>query len=318
LQKHTTKNIKVLAIVGPTGSGKSEAAVNVGLALKQAEIVSADSMLVYKGMDIGTAKPAKTLRSKLPHHLIDLIDPSENFSVALYQQTARQVIKEIWERKNLPILVGGTGLYVRAVLDGLNFPQGDLSSAVRANYAKLAAKEPLQLWQLLAAKDPIAAAKIEPANSRRVIRALEVIELTGRPFSYWQQNWHRREAIYQCLIVGLTMTRQNLYQKLEARVEKMLKDGLVEEVKKLKNQTLSTTARQALGYKEILAYLDGQISLKVAVELIKLRTRRYAKRQFTWFKADPRIHWLNVDNLSSSQIKEEILKLVKAKEFIVI
>lgn len=318
LPNNSAKHIKVLVIVGPTGTGKSEAAVNVGLSLEPAEIVSADSMLIYKGMDIGTAKPPKALRSKLPHHLIDIIEPSQNYSVALYQKTARQVIKEIWQRKSLPILVGGTGLYIRAVLDILNFPEGDLSSPARANYTQLAACKPQQLWQLLAAKDPQAAAVIEPTNTRRVIRALEVIELTGRPFSYWQRNWHIRESIYDCFIVGLTMARENLYLKLDARVEQMLKLGFIDEVKKLKSQTLSTTAKQALGYKEILAYLDGQISLKEAIELIKLRTRRYAKRQFTWFKKDPRINWLSVDNLSKNQIKEEILKLVKAKEFIVI
>lgn len=319
LKNNLQQKQKVLVIVGPTGTGKSEVAVQVGVSLGQAEIVSADSMLIYKGMDIGTAKPPAALRAKIPHHLIDLIDPCKNFSVALYQTLARQTIKEIFKRQNLPILVGGTGLYVRAVIDRLDFPKGDLTSKTREKFTALGAENPVKLWQLLAAKDPAAAKNIPPDNVRRVVRALEVIELTKRPFSYWQRHWQRREAIYNCFIVGLSMSRPQLYERLEQRVDQMLNKGLVGEVEKLKKfHTLSTTAKQAIAYKEILAYLDGQISLKEAINLIKTRTRQYAKRQFTWFKADPRIQWLNIDNLTLSQIKKEIIALVKAKGFIVI
>ncbi|MBM7854141.1 tRNA dimethylallyltransferase [Desulfohalotomaculum tongense] len=302
----------LLAIVGPTAIGKTEVGVQLALRLN-GEVVSADSMLVYKGMDIGTAKPTIEERRGVPHHMIDVVMPWEEYNVALYQREAERIIAGIHNRGKLPLLVGGTGLYVRAVLDEYHFDSPKEDQKLRQELQN-AAREKGNLWlhRQLAAVDPAAAENIHPNNVRRVIRALEVYKLTGKPFSGMQKAGYQSNSKYQIKIFGLTMPRELLYRRIEQRVEKMLEMGLVEEVKSLIQQGVkrSHTSMQGLGYKEIASYLAGEISLDRAAELIKRDTRRFAKRQFTWFKRDPRIYWIDMHNYDS--ISKVVSKIINA------
>lgn len=284
--------LPLLVITGPTATGKSAVAVEVALRVG-GEIISADSMLVYRGMDIGTAKPTPAERKGVPHHLIDIVEPGEDFSVATFQAMARDLIAEINARGSLPILVGGTGLYIRAVLRGFRFAGGVDKELRRRLAGEARLFGPVHLHEKLRAVDPEAAARIHPHNVKRVIRALEVFYQTGKPISAaaGQEN-----PPYDALVFGLYLDRQELYRRIEARVDAMLKAGLVEEVRHLLARGLprETTAMQALGYKEIAAYLAGEVTLEEAVRLLKRNTRRFAKRQFTWFRREEGICWLNV------------------------
>ncbi|MDN5347722.1 MAG: tRNA dimethylallyltransferase [Clostridia bacterium] len=286
----------VAAIVGPTAVGKSEIALEVAARL-QAEIISVDSMQVYIGMDIGTAKlpPEKRVSrdgTPIPHHLLDLVTPDQPFSVSQYQALARQAILDIRKRGKLPLLVGGTGLYFQAVIDPYRFQTRDESLRRRLE-AEAADYGPEHLWNKLKDLDPRAAQRIHPHDRRRLIRALEVYFLSGQPIS---ATWHGRyQSPYRLALAGLTMERPVLYRRIEKRVESMLKTGLVEEVRRLlEKYGPGATSMQALGYKEIAAYLRGELTLDAAVELLKRNTRRFAKRQLTWFKRDPRIRWWEI------------------------
>ncbi len=306
----------LLAIVGPTATGKTAVGVQLALKLK-GEVVSADSMLVYQGMDIGTAKPTKDEMQGVPHHMIDIVKPDEDYSVARYQKEAEQVIASLHQKNKLPILVGGTGLYIRAVIDEYDFAApGEDGELRKTLYQQAQLKGNEWLHSKLAEVDPPAAEKIHPNNVRRVIRALEVYKLTGRRISSMQRASYRTNAKYQLAIFGLTMQRNLLYRRIEQRVDQMIAAGLVEEVKSLLDKGIkrSMTAMQGLGYKEIAAYLAGEISLEEAIELIKRDTRRFAKRQITWFKRDPRIHWLDVHNYDNiTKLSEEIIALMQEK-----
>lgn len=309
----------LLVIVGPTASGKTDLGVELALRL-DGEVVSADSMLVYQGMDIGTAKPTMEERRGIAHHMIDIIPPNTDFSVAQYQQQAEAVIADIHRRNKLPIMVGGTGLYVRAVIDQYDFtaPGGD--TKLRQQLMQLSCQKGNQwLHQQLAELDPAAAEKIHPNNVRRVIRALEVYKLTGRRFSELKQADYQTNAKYSVAMFGITYPRNILYQRINNRVDYMLEAGLIEEVQNLLKQGIesSFTAMQGLGYKEIVAYLKGETSLEAAVELLKRDTRRYAKRQLAWFKRDPRIYWIDGHNHSTAQLCEEIIRLLQEKHFYV-
>jgi len=310
------KDLKVVAIVGPTGVGKSAAAAAFAK-LVNAEIVSADSMQIYRSMDIGTDKPPAQILKSVPHHLIDIIGIKENFSVALYQQLARKAISEISAGGRLPLVVGGSGLYIRAALDPLEFPAGKLSSSFRRRLEEKAKTDSKALWSQLNEADPEAAVKIPPENSRRIIRALEVIEETGELFSQKSREWRERRSIYKTFFIGLFMERAELYSRIEKRVDRMMERGLLEEARILFKQgaTVSVTARQALGYKELLDFLDNKLTLDEAVALIKQRSRRYAKRQMTWFRADARIHWLSVDKLDCARTAEAMKSLVTKEKF---
>lgn len=315
----TTAKKPLLVIVGPTASGKTDVSVEIALQLN-GEVVSADSMLVYKNMDIGTAKPTLEERQGVPHHLIDVIQPYEEFSVAQYQQLAEQVIADIHRRNKLPVVVGGTGLYVRAVMDHYNFDVPGEDPELRQQLLRISSERGnLWLHQQLAAVDPAAAENIHHNNVRRVIRALEVYKLTGRLFSDMKQADYQTNAKYHAAIFGITHRREVLYQRINMRVDHMLDAGLIQEVEGLIKQGIkrSSTAMQGLGYKEIAAYLGGEMSLDAAVELLKRDTRRYAKRQFTWFKRDPRIHWVDGHNHNTSQLKNEIINLLQEKHFYV-
>lgn len=304
----------LIAIVGPTATGKT--AIGVELALKlNGEVVSADSMLVYKHMDIGTAKPTLEEQQGVIHHLIDVISPDEEYNVAKYQKDAEEAIRAIHNKGKLPIIVGGTGLYIRSIIDEYNFESPGEDASLRLDLQNRAnEKGTIWLYQQLVKVDPVAAANIHPNNVRRVIRALEVYKLTGKPFSSMQQASYQSNAKYQVFIIGLTMPREILYRRIELRVDKMLGAGLVKEVKNLLAMGLkrTTTAMQGLGYKEIAAYLTGEITLDMATELLKRDTRRFAKRQLTWFGRDPRIHWLDMHNYdNTAQVTTEIINLMQ-------
>lgn len=283
-----TKDLRVAAIVGPTAVGKSAIALEVADHFK-AEIVSIDSMQLYRGMDIGTDKPTPAMLARVPHHLIDVKDPSEDITVAEFQRLARDAIASISKRGILPLLVGGSGLYFRAVVDDLVFPPTEREIRLRLE-EEADALGAEALHNRLRQLDPKAAGRIEPSNARRTVRALEVIEVTGRPFSE-NLAWDRYESIYDMRVVGLTRTREDLYTRIESRVEMMLARGLVDEVKALADAGLSRPARMALGYRQILDEPDASMS-DLQAEIVRA-TKRFARRQDSWFRADPRMQWVD-------------------------
>jgi tRNA dimethylallyltransferase len=293
LVEQATVTPPVVAVVGPTASGKSVLAVRVALAVA-GEVVNADAFQLYRGMDVGTAKPTVTERRDVPHHLFDLLDVTQEASVAEYQRAAVAVLDDIAVRGRHAVLAGGSGLYVRAVLDGLEIPPTD--PAVRARLeAELAVVGAPALHARLAGRDPAAAAAILPTNGRRVVRALEVGELTGRPFrATMPAGAYARPAVQ----VGLDVPREVLDQRIAARVDRMWHDGLVDEVRRLDTQGLSRgrTAARALGYEQVLRVLSGELTDDEARAQTVAATRRYARRQESWFRRDPRVTWLRHDD----------------------
>jgi len=296
-----------VAIVGPTASSKTKAAYELAKRIG-AEIISADSMAVYRGLDIGTAKPGRKERAEVPFHMIDLVDPDEPFTVADFQERAVKVIDEVLARRQVPLLVGGTGLYVRAAIDGLNIPGRGADAELRARLSRLAdEKGNAYLHAELARVDAAAAARIHPNNRKRIIRAIEVYKQTGVPMSVAAERTKPAAPRYPDAIqFGLTLDRATLYRRIEERVDEQIRAGLVEEVKALldKAYDVGLPALQGLGYKEIAAYLKGRCDLQTAVSVMKRNTRRFAKRQYTWFRADPRVEWIEVDSLSPSEVAE--------------
>jgi tRNA dimethylallyltransferase len=279
----------VLAIVGPTASGKTALALELAPKLG-AEIISADAMLVYRGMDIGTAKPAPAELAAVPHHLIDVADPSEEFSVARFQPLARAAIDDVLARGRVPLLVGGSGLYFHAVVDEFAFPPTD--PAVRERLEAEAEQAGLDaMYARVAAADPEAAARIQPQNLRRIVRALEVMELTGRRFSDERAAMDDPVSRYELTVLGLDPGAEALRERVATRVEAMVAAGLVEEVRGLAGRALSRTARQALGYKELLDAFETGAPSEDALEQVVRRTRAYARRQLAWFRRDRRIRW---------------------------
>ena len=281
-----------VAVVGPTASGKSDLAVALALALG-GEVVNADSMQLYRGMDVGTAKLTETERRGVPHHLLDVWDVTETASVADYQQLARAVVDDLRTSGRTPVLVGGSGLYVRAVLDHLEFPGTDPTVRARLE-AELAADGPAVLHARLGVLDPDAAQAILPTNGRRIVRALEVVEITGRPFT---ATLPEQRDVYPSVQIGLDVPRPVLDARIDARVERMWEQGLVDEVRRLETVGLrqGITASRALGYAQVLRLLDGELTEPEAVEDTQRTTRRFARRQDTWFRRDPRITWLGYD-----------------------
>lgn len=287
--------MSVLAIVGPTASGKSALAVAVAQRVgPSAEIVGTDSMQVYRGMDIGTATPTVEEMGGVPHHLIDVWEPERAVTVAEFQEQARFAIDAIRARGGRPIVVGGSGLYVSAVLDDLRFPGTD--PAVRSRLdSELAASGPEVLHARLAGVDPDAAAEILPTNGRRIVRALEVIEITGGPFT---ARLPEPTSVYPCVRIGLEIPRDVLDERIAVRVDRMFADGFVDEVTGLRDRGLASTptASRALGYLQVLAYLDGACSLEQARQDTIDATRRFARRQQRWFRRDTRIRWIDYDD----------------------
>lgn len=284
---------RVLGLVGPTASGKSALALRLAQAL-DGEVVCMDSMQVYRGMDIGTAKPTKAEQALVPHHLLDVADPAQPFSVAEYRELAMAAIADILIRGRLPLLCGGTGLYLRALSYRLGLGGAPADEGIRARWQALAeARGNQAVHDALAERDPDSAARLHPNNLRRVIRALEVLELTGRPFSA-QQLPGGADGPYDLRLYALDWPRETLYRRIDARVGEMLEAGLLLEVRALAASGVPRDAQsmQGLGYKELLAVGEDGEGLMEAAALLMRRTRNYAKRQLTWFKADPRITWL--------------------------
>ena len=284
--------MNVIVICGATATGKSDLAVALASEI-DGEVINADSMQLYKGMDIGTAKITDEERRGIPHHLMDLLEVTEDANVAWYQEKAREKITEVHSRNKSAIIVGGTGLYIKAILDDLNFP--DTDPVVRTELElEYATKGIGPLFERLLKLDPAAALAIDKANSRRVIRALEVIKITGKPFT---ANLPRKESTRypEALQFGLVMERELLSEKISARVERMWQAGFVAEVESLIEAgiTRGTTAQKALGYSQVIAYKEGKISEEEAIEETKRATRQYARRQETWFSRDERIMWIS-------------------------
>ena len=302
----------VVAIVGPTASGKSDVAVALAQLLDQgAEAVNADALQFYRGMDVGTAKTTAAQMRGVPHHLLDVLDVTEPADVAGFQQQARAAFAQITGRGRVPLLVGGSGLYVRAALDDLRFPGTD--PAVRSRYEDdLARRGPAALHSLLAERDPAAAQAILPSNGRRIVRALEVGELTGRPFA---ASLPRPRHVRPAVQVGLAVPREQLDARIDARVGRMRAAGLTEEVRALAGRGLreGLTASRALGYAQVLAALDGLTTEDEAYELTARLTRRFARKQESWFRRDDRVHWVRApDGRSADELAQEVLAVVTA------
>jgi tRNA dimethylallyltransferase len=299
----------VVAIVGPTASGKTSLAEHLGAAL-DGEVVSADSMQVYRGMDIGTAKPPEAAR-RVRHWCVDLVDPGEAYSAAVFQTDARRAIADIQARGKVPIVAGGTGLYVRAALDEMEFPAGEQeANPVRAHYEALAADAgPEALHALLAARDPESASVIHPNNLRRVVRALEMHD-AGISYAHQLAGFSARRSAYDTSFIGLDVRRERLYELIEARVDAMIAAGLLDEVERLLGAGLreALTASQAIGYKEFVPVIEEGADLDEAIAAVKRATRRYAKRQLTWFHADPRVRWIDVTDLTETQAADAAMR----------
>jgi tRNA dimethylallyltransferase len=281
--------VTAVALVGTTASGKSALALAIARRHPDIEIVSVDSMQVYRGMDIGTAKPTAAERAEVRHHLIDIVDPSEDFTVARYQRAARDALDDIAARGRRALLVGGTGLYLRSVIDGLAIP-GRYPDAVAA----LEGSPTADLHARLAVLDPVAATKMEPTNRRRILRALEVTIGSGRPFSSYGPGLESYPPS-PFHLVGIALPPEVVADRIEARYRKQVAAGFVDEVRALaaRPSGLSRTARQALGYRELLSHLDGRCPLEDAIDEAIRRTRQFARRQRAWFRRDPRIEWLD-------------------------
>lgn len=302
----------VLVIAGPTATGKTALSIELAKELN-GEIVSADSMQVYRYMDIGTAKPTKEEMQGIKHYMIDEVYPDEEFNVARYRKLADGYIDEILGKGKLPIVVGGTGLYIKSLTDGLNFTE----TVCDWNYRERLKNEAEEkgnacLYERLLKVDPEAAEKIHPNNVRRVIRALEVYEYTGVPISVHRKMSATGDSERNYIIYGLTMDRDLLHRRIDLRVDMMIEKGLTEEVRKLMSMGYGPglVSMQGLGYKEMIWYLQGKLTFREAVEILKRNTRRYAKRQLTWFRADKRIRWVDMSEFSDSDAVMEKFKMV--------
>lgn len=298
--------LEPVIILGPTGVGKTAVAVEVALALG-GEIISADSRGFYRGLEVGTAKPTPEQRRLVPHHLIDIRSPEERYDVAEFRRDVARLIGEIQARGRLPIVTGGGTLYIQALVGGL-FPGPKADPALRRRLLALPLEE---LYTRLREVDPRAAEKIKPQDRQRLVRALEVYELTGRPISELQRE--SEPFPYSFLKFGLTMDRKSLYERLDARVEEMLARGLIEEASQLKGRlNPEMPAYRTIGYEEAFAYLEGRLALEEAVRLIKRNTRRLAKRQLTFFKRLPSVHWLDVTGKTPAEVAGEIVSYIRS------
>ena len=305
--------IPLIAIVGPTASGKTSLAIEIAKKYN-AEIVSADSMQIYKGMDIATAKPTKEEMSQVKHHLVGYVDVTQSYSVGAYVEKAKEVINEISGRGKLPLLVGGTGLYVNTLLNNIELPQISEDIKIREElYKKLEDNGIESLLEELKTFDEESANRLlENLNSKRVIRAIEIYRVTGVNMTTHLQNSKLKESAYNDVRIGLKcFDRENLYKRINLRVDKMIEQGLLLETEKVLSTQIGQTSKMAIGYKELKPYFDNEMTLEEAVENLKRETRRYAKRQLTWFKKDDKINWIDIDIFTNL---EEIIK--KSEEII--
>jgi tRNA dimethylallyltransferase len=288
----------LVAIVGPTAAGKSELALHLAQEFG-AEIVSADSRQVYRYMDIGTNKPTLAERTSIPHHIIDVVNPDEDFNLAIYCQLATEAIETIQSKAKLPLLVGGSGLYAWSLIEGWKIPRVPPNPELRQDLETRAKREGSQvLYEELQQVDPVAAAKILPNNLRRIMRALEIYKVTGQPPS---QLWHKEGPSFPILIIGLTVERGELYNRIDSRVDKMVQKGLVKEADGLAKMgySFSLPSMSGIGYKQIGEFLQGELTLPMAIDKIKFETHRLARHQYAWFHLnDNRIHWFNTARFS--------------------
>lgn len=302
---------QIIVILGPTAVGKTALALALAEQLS-CEIISADSMQIYRGMDIGTAKPSLDEQKQVKHHLIDIINPDQKFTVADFVSLAEKCIQEILRRRAIPLITGGTGLYINALVDGFLFPDKGADESLRKQLYKVAASNPKLLYRRLMTVDSKSAAKYHPNDTKRVIRALEVYYTQGKTISELQAKMETHNQKYKPVMIGLTRDRQILYQRIDQRVDTMMQMGLISEVRELlQKYPIQPTALQAIGYKEIASYLRKELSLDEAVKLIKRETRRYAKRQISWFKRDKRIRWYDLENASNAEIIRETKQRIK-------
>ncbi|WP_274365263.1 tRNA (adenosine(37)-N6)-dimethylallyltransferase MiaA [Paenibacillus thermotolerans] len=304
---------RLIAIVGPTAVGKTKYSLAVAKLLPS-EIISGDSVQVYRGMDIGSAKATPEERSAAVHHMIDILNPDEPFAVSDFQDRTRELIAEINGRGRTPLLVGGTGLYVESVVYGYQFTDAPGDEEVRARWSALADERgTAALHAALSERDPVSASRIHANDRKRLIRALEIIELTGGPLAE-QTAKREKQSPYDLIMIGLTMDRALLYERIEQRVDAMVEEGLVEEVRNLlgKGYGRDLVSMQAIGYKEIAAYVEGDMSLDEAVTLLKRNTRRFAKRQLSWFRTMPQIHWIDVTDANFGTHMDEINDIISA------
>ncbi|MEH7126342.1 MULTISPECIES: tRNA (adenosine(37)-N6)-dimethylallyltransferase MiaA [unclassified Bacillus (in: firmicutes)] len=298
---------KLVVLIGPTAVGKTKLSIELAKRFN-GEIISGDSMQIYKGMDIGTAKIKKDEMEGIPHHLIDIKDPKEPFSVAEFQELVREKISEISLRGKLPMIVGGTGLYIQSVIYDYHFSDAPSDDDFRQMLEKKAEAEGNESVHLELSKvDPESAERIHPNNVRRVIRALEVYHCTGKTINELQEN-QKPELMYNTAIIGLTMDREILYQRINTRVDLMIKEGLLEEVERLFNQDIKDCQSiQAIGYKELYEYFSHSISLEEATSQLKQNSRRYAKRQLTWFRNKMNVDWFDMSDVVNTGIIEKKL-----------
>ena len=299
----------VLAVVGPTASGKTWLGVELAK-IYGGEVISADSMQIYKGMDIASAKPTEAEKQGIPHHLMGILDRDVSFSAADYVSLANEKIQEVLSRGKLPIIVGGTGLYIDSLLENVKFSEGGSDEAYRQELYAFAKEQGNEaLHARLAEMDSEAAEGIHPNNLVRVVRAMEVCHVTGRKFSDLKRESRMVESPYESLIIGLNYeNRQTLYDRIDLRVDEMVKAGLVEEARHLWQESGMKTAANAIGYKELIPYFEGKAELSDCIGIIKQETRHYAKRQLTWFRKNGRIEWIFLDRFNKNN---EILKKKK-------
>lgn len=307
------QNIPVLAVVGPTASGKTALAVELAKRLG-GEIVSADSMQIYKGMDIASAKPTEAEKQGIPHHMMDFLSPETPYSVAEYVKAARACILEIYKRQKLPILVGGTGLYVDSLLTGTQFIETETDFDLRARLeTEFDALGGEKMLEKLAAFDRDTAARLHPNNRKRIIRAFEVYTLTGKTMTEALAASREKPSPFTPCYIGIAYeNREILYDRINRRVDIMLENGLLAEARAFFQGTPDTAA-QAIGYKELKPYLDGVLSLDEAVENLKRATRNYAKRQITWFKRNPQIHWIYADTCSKQALLAQAITFAETE-----
>lgn len=309
------KKIPLVVVCGPTASGKTDLAIDLALKL-QGEIISADSMQIYRQLNIGTAKPSIEEQRGVIHHMQDIVEPQDHYSVADYCTAAVTCIKEVFERGKLPILAGGTGLYIDTLLEGTRFGQGERNTDYRKTLCDIIQTEGKEkLYKMLQEIDPKAAEKLHINDTVRVMRALEINKTTGQTVEEYNQKSKRDESPYDACIIGLTYeNRQALYDRINARVDAMMQKGLLLETENLKKEGVdhSATSMQAIGYKELMDYLAGNVSLEEAIEQIKQATRRYAKRQLTWFRRNKEIFWIEKDKVQNP-LEEALQRIAQTK-----
>ncbi|NLC45060.1 MAG: tRNA (adenosine(37)-N6)-dimethylallyltransferase MiaA [Clostridiales bacterium] len=287
--------IPLLVITGPTASGKTDLAIQVAQQLN-GEIISADSMQIYRYMDIGTAKPSIDERQGIPHHMIDVRNPDDEFNVSMFQKLSSDIIRQITKRGKIPILAGGTGFYISSIIYPMNFTDAVEDPEYRSHLNKLLDQHGTTwLHNHLRRVDPVSAQRLHPNDTRRVIRAMEVFHLTGKTMEAFRQDFSELDSPYSTRIYGLTMDRQLLYDRINLRVDRMIESGLIEEVKEIMDRGYSRNlvSMQGLGYKEIVDYLKGLSTQEESINILKRNTRRFAKRQIAWFKREEQIIWLD-------------------------